>query len=108
MHRREAPLSMRCRFPYVGADLRKLAHHPGIQRTLRYAIVYHAMCLFTPQLSPVSIHLLIHLSTHLCRHPSLFHSRPKTYLLISIIIGAVRHLELAMCMYTNVTFSTCV
>jgi len=51
MHRREAPL-MHYRFPYVGADLRKLAHQPGIQRTLRdhaYRLVYHAICLFTPQ-----------------------------------------------------------
>ena len=30
-------------FPYVGADLCKLAHQPGIQRTLRD----HAICLFT-------------------------------------------------------------
>ena len=42
---------MRYRFPYVGADLRKLVHQPGIQRTLRdhrYRIVYHTVCLFTP------------------------------------------------------------
>ena len=41
---------MRYRFPYVGADLRKLVQQPGIQRTLRdhgYGLVYHAICLFT-------------------------------------------------------------
>jgi len=46
---------MRYRFPYVGADLRKLFQQPGIQRTLRdhgYGLVYLAICLFTPQLSP--------------------------------------------------------
>jgi len=40
---------------------------------------------FVSLASLVSIHLLIHLSTHLSRHPhshhpSLFHSRLKTYL----------------------------
>jgi len=48
-HPREAPL-MHYHFPYVGADLRKLVHQPGIQQTLRdhgYGLVYHAMCLFT-------------------------------------------------------------
>ena len=45
-HRREAPL-MRCRLPYVGADPRKLAYQPGIQRTLRdygYGLVYMPIC----------------------------------------------------------------
>jgi len=42
---------MRYRFPYVGADLRKPAHQPGIQRILRdhgYGLVYQAIYLFTP------------------------------------------------------------
>ena len=49
-HRRKVPL-MRYRFPYVGADLRKLVHQPGIYQTLRdhgYGLVYYAICLFTP------------------------------------------------------------
>jgi len=33
-HRREAPL-MLYHFLYVGADIPKLSHQPGIQRTLR-------------------------------------------------------------------------
>ena len=58
VHRREVPL-MRYRFPYVGADLCKLAHQPGIQRTLcdhEYGLAYHTICLFTvfPQFLPVT------------------------------------------------------
>jgi len=39
----------------VGADLRKPALQPGIQRTLQdrgYLLMYYAICLFTPQLTP--------------------------------------------------------
>jgi len=42
---------MRYRFPYIGADLRKLVHHPGIQRTLQdhgYGLLNHAICLPSP------------------------------------------------------------
>ena len=49
-HRREAPL-MRYRFPYVGADLRKPVLQPGISKHCE-TTVYHAICLFTPQISP--------------------------------------------------------
>jgi len=47
------------RFPYVGADLPKLANQPGIQRTLRdhgYGLVYHAICLFTLSLLSLDTH----------------------------------------------------
>jgi len=54
---------MRYRFPYVGADLRKLVHQLGIQRTLRddgYGLVYHAsdaICLLTsPAFAGYSFH----------------------------------------------------
>ena len=44
-----------CRFPYVGPDLGLASpsarHEPNTAR-LRIRAMYHAMCLFTPQLSP--------------------------------------------------------
>jgi len=46
---------MRYHFPYVGADLCLISPQPDqTQSTLQdceYGLVYHAMCLFTPQLS---------------------------------------------------------
>ena len=52
---------MRYRFPYVGADLRKLSHQPGTQRALQdqgYLLVYHAICLFIlPAFAAHSFHL---------------------------------------------------
>jgi len=44
---------MRYCFPYVGADLRYLvlSQTPPTLQDHGYGLVYHAMCLFTPQLS---------------------------------------------------------
>jgi len=56
-HRCIQPL-VRCRFPYFGADLRLTSPSARHQLTLRDhgpQLVYHATCLFTPQLSPVLI-----------------------------------------------------
>ena len=43
---------MHYRFPYVGAAVRSARYNPTLRDHV-YGLVYHAMCLFTPQLSLV-------------------------------------------------------